>query len=299
MGFWQLLVFINVIECKSFSEAAKVCGLAQPTVSSHIKQLEDYLGCILIDRVGKKAIPTKAGEILFGYAKRLMALKSKAEAAISDFLGDMKGSLAVGGSTIPGVYVFPELMAEFRQDYPNVLFSLNIDSTQSIIRELNDGQTEIGIVGSLSEQRSIHQKKIISDEMMLIVPKSHKWSKRDSISFNSLKKEPFIKRENGSGTWNSFCEGLKRSGLDSEELNVVSEIQDTNGVIAGIKSKLGVSVLSPIAVSKELKNKDLHSLKITNVDLKRSFYLTWSSKRSMSPIADLFKSFVEKKYQIS
>ncbi|MCG8336226.1 MAG: LysR family transcriptional regulator [Proteobacteria bacterium] len=298
MGFWQLLVFINVIEYKSFSGAAKACGLAQPTVSSHIKQLENHLGCILIDRIGKKAIATKAGEILFGYAKRLIALQAKAEAAISDFLGEMKGSLAVGGSTIPGVYILPELMAAFRQDFPNVVFLLDIDSTDSIIRKLNEGQTEIGIVGSLSEHKSIHQKIIISDEMMLIVPKNHKWSKRDQIGFDSFKKEPFIKRENGSGTWNSFRKGLKNAGFDFDDVNVVSEIRDTNGVIAGIKGQLGVSVLSPLAVSNELKSNELHALRITGVDLKRSFFLTWSSKRSMSPIAELFKSFIERTFQV-
>ncbi len=297
MGFWQLLVFINVIEFKSFSEAAKACGLAQPTVSSHIKQLESHLGCLLIDRIGKKAVPTKAGEILFGYAKRLIALQAKAEAAISDFLGEMKGSLDVGGSTIPGVYILPQLMADFRRDFPKVLFSLDIDSTNSIIRKLNEGQTEIGIVGSLSEQKSINQKKIISDEMMLIVPNNHRWSKRNQISFDSFKKEPFIKRENGSGTWNSFRRGLKNAGFDFDDVNVVSEIRDTNGVIAGIKGHLGVSVLSPLAVSNELKSKDLHALRITGVDLKRNFFLTWSSKRTLSPIADLFKSFIEKKFQ--
>ncbi len=296
MGLWQLLVFIKVIEHQSFSEAAKACGLAQPTVSSHIKQLEEHLGCILIDRIGKKAVPTKAGDILFEYAQRLMMLKSKAEEAISDFLGNMKGSMALGGSTIPGVYILPELMAEFRKKYPNVTFSLSIDSTDNIIRKLNEGQIELGIVGSLSEQKSLDQLKIISDELMLVIPTNHRWAKREKISFDSLKKESFIKRESGSGTWNSFCRGVKKAGFDVEELNIVSEIHNTSGIISGIKNLLGVSVLSPIAVTNEIKNNELKVLSITSVDLRRNFYLTWSSKRSMSPITGLFKNFIEDKF---
>ena len=80
MDLWQLNIFLKVIELKSFSKAGKAVHLSQPTISSHIKDLEDYLGCKLIDRMGKEAAPTKSGELLYSYAKKLINLKDETEA---------------------------------------------------------------------------------------------------------------------------------------------------------------------------------------------------------------------------
>jgi DNA-binding transcriptional LysR family regulator len=293
MGLWQLYVFVKVIELQSFSEAANACNLTQPTVSSHIKQLESQLECVLIDRIGKKAVATKVGKILYAYAKKLLALKKDAETAVSDFLGNMRGSVQVGGSTIPGVYILPGILANFRKLYPAITFSLDIDSTGMIIQKLNDGELELGIVGAKSDQKSIGQKRIIADEMMLVVPADHKWAKQDAISFETLKKEPFIKRECGSGTWKAFVHSLKKAGYDCDDLAIVAEIRHTSGVISAIKHQLGVSVLSPIAITDELKANRLKSLRIQAVDLRRDFYLTWNVNRSLSPITKLLMEFIE------
>lgn len=296
MGLWQLYVFVKVIELQSFSEAALACNLSQPTVSSHIKQLELHLDCILIDRIGKKALATKVGEILYEYAKKMLTLRQDAETAVSDFLGNMKGSIHIGGSTIPGVYILPEILATFRKQYPNITFSLDIDSTGNIIQKLIDGVLELGIVGAKSEQKSIQQKSLIKDEMMLVIPADHRWAKREIISFETLKNEPFIKRESESGTWKSFCKNLKKAGFDCDDLNIVAVIKHTNGVISAIKQQLGVSVLSPIAIADDLQANRLKTLRIQGIDLSRNFYLTWNADRSLSPITKLLLEFIETGY---
>lgn len=293
MGFWQLFIFLHVFEQGSFSEAAKLCGLSQPTVSSHIRQLEAHLDCLLFDRIAKKAVPTKIGEILYRYANRLMRLREETETAISEFKGNMRGDVVIGGSTIPGGYLLPGVLAGFRQLFPNTRIFLDIDSTENIIRKLNEGEVELGIVGAKSAQKNIAQAKYIDDELTLVIPVDHRWSKRDTIRFETLKKEPFIKRESGSGTWQTFSLGLKKAGYDIEELNIVTEIKHTQGVISGIRNRLGISVLSPIAIVDELQLNRLKPLKIQSVDLKRSFYLTWHAQRSLSPIARQLKEFIE------
>lgn len=296
MGFWQLFVFIHVIELKSFSEAAKVCHLSQPTVSSHIKQLESNLGCLLVDRVGRQAVATKAGEILYGYAKKLVALKDEAEAAISDFMGDLKGNIKIGASTIPGVYLFPEILADFRKRYPKIKVSLEIESSGAILNKTKEGLLELSIVGVQSDQNMIEQQPIVSDEMLLAIPKDHRWKKRDAISFNTLKNEPFIKREDSSGTWRTFKTCLVSAGYNADDLNVVAEVGHTNSIIAGIKTGLGVSILSSIAIAADQNSDSLKALKISAVNHKRDFYLTWNNQRTFSPIASLLKDFIQKKF---
>ena len=297
MGFWQLYVFINVVELKSFSKAAAVCNLSQPTVSSHIKQLESNFDCILIDRIGRQAVVTKVGKILYGYAKKLTSMKSEAESAISAFQGNLKGEIIVGGSTIPGIYILPGILAKFREPHPSIRVSLEIDSSEVIMQGIIKGDIEIGIVGLKSNHQWICQSEIISDEMVLAIPPDHRWGKRETISIEALKREPFIKREDGSGTWKSFSKSMAQAGYSVDDLNIVAEVRHTNGVVSGIKNNLGVSVLSPIAITDDLANKRLKILKIKSVDLKRNFFLSWNSKLSGSPISALLGEFIKESFK--
>lgn len=296
MGFWKLLVFIHVVELKSFSEAAKVCKLSQPTVSSHIKQLESYLGCALVDRIGRQVVITRVGEVLYRYAKKLMALKEEAETAISLFKGELKGVINIGASTIPGVYILPELIAGFRKPYPNVRVCLEIDSSGTILQKISEGALELGVVGVKSGHKTLQQRRLVSDEMLLVVPPEHRWKKRDTISFETLRHEPFIKREESSGTWKTFRNCITQAGHEVDALNIVAEIGHSSGIISGIKNGLGISVLSSIAISDELKNNQLKALKIKGVNHQRDFYLTWNVHRSFSPVAGLLRDYIEERF---
>ena len=124
MDIRKLEVFRKVYELKSFSRAGDETYLSQPTVSGHIKYLEDYLECKLFDRLGKEVVPTRAGDILYEYAVEIIDLREKAEYALNQFQGKMKGKLLIGGSTIPGGYILPLLLGAFRSKYKDVLSSL-------------------------------------------------------------------------------------------------------------------------------------------------------------------------------
>ena len=145
MDLWQLNIFCKVIELKSFSKAGRSVHLSQPTISSHIKDLEDHLDCRLIDRLSKEAVPTKAGELLYGYAKRILALRDDAEADLAEFTGILRGRLVIGGSTIPGTYLMPQLIAEFKKQYSDVIVSLKIGDTENIIEGILKGNLELPI----------------------------------------------------------------------------------------------------------------------------------------------------------
>ncbi len=108
MDLWQLHVFCKVVELRSFSRAGEMINLSQPTVSSHIKYLEEHFGCRLIDRLSREALPTKAGELLYTYARELITLRDEAETALAEFHGKIRGNLVIGGSTIPGCIFFPK-----------------------------------------------------------------------------------------------------------------------------------------------------------------------------------------------
>ncbi len=293
MDLWQLNIFCKVVELKSFSLAGKTVHLSQPTVSSHIKDLEDHFGCKLIDRLAKEAVPTKAGEILYRYAIRLMAMKDEAETALAEFHGKIKGKLMVGGSTIPGVYILPKMIGAFIQHYADVTVCLVNGDTEEINNQILEGYLELGVVGAVAGNKKILQEKLLEDELRVVVPSGHKWENRKSIPPELLLKEPFISREAGSGTLKSIQESLHKKGYNLNDLTVVAEMGSTEAVIQGIKSKVGLSILSPIAITEELRAGTLKALAVDHLDLKRYFYLSYPKHRSGSPLGRVFIQFLK------
>jgi len=296
MDLWQLNIFCKVVELKGFSNAGNAIHLSQPTISSHIKDLENHFECQLIDRLGKKAVPTKAGELLYHYARKLIALRDETEAAMAEFHGKIKGRLFIGGSTIPGGYILPKCIGAFTAVYPEVTISLIIGDTDQIIQNVLSGSSEFGIVGAKTSNKNIYQEKLIEDEMRLIVTSDHMWAKEKHISPDLIFKEPFIVRERGSGTLKSIKLSLKEKGYSSENLNIIAELGSTEAVIQGIKSKVGISILSTIAVAEELKAGTLKALTVKKLDLKRNFYLITHKQRSPSPLCSAFINFLKKEF---
>jgi DNA-binding transcriptional LysR family regulator len=129
--------------------------------------------------------------------------------------------------------------------------------------------------------------------MRLIVPVDHKLAKKKRLSLQMLFKEPFIIREQGSGTLRSITLSLMEKGYSSQELNIIAEMGSTAAIIQGIKGNVGVSILSTIAVAEELQAGTLKALPIQGLNLKRSFYLTRHQHRSASPLCKAFINFLK------
>ena len=296
MDLWQLKIFCKVIELKSFSRAGKAVHLSQPTVSSHIKDLEDHFECQLIDRLAREAVPTRAGELLYGYAQKLLALSDETQMAMEEYNGRIGGRLVIGGSTIPGTYLMPQLIADFKNRYPDVIISLIIGDTAHIFEGILDGSLELGLVGARAESQKLELRKLASDEMRLIVPADHRWAGKKQVTLKQLVSEPFILRERGSGTLKSLHQSLGKRGLAVEDLKVIAELGSTQAICQGIKNGIGVSILSTLAVAEDLQAGKLSALTVEGLHLKRNFYLTRHKFRSASPLHKTFVKFLKQKF---
>ncbi|MCG8641047.1 MAG: LysR substrate-binding domain-containing protein [Desulfobacterales bacterium] len=294
MDLWQLHIFVSVVENKSFSKASLAINLSQPTVSNHIKELEEHFECRLLDRLGKTTELTQSGRILYQYAKQLLSLREAAESAMHDFLGRNKGDLFFGASTIPSGYILPKIIGPFSNAYPDIHVHLISGDTMQIVNEVKNGKLEFGLVGAEIDDPLIVQEKLITDEMKLILPSDHSWAGLESINCEKLFDAPFIAREKGSGTWQSIVESLKSAGFDPERLNIRINMGNTISVIQGILNRAGISILSTIAVQDEINNKRLTALSVKDLDLNRYFYLTLPARRVLSPISKKFIEFTRK-----
>jgi DNA-binding transcriptional LysR family regulator len=231
--------------------------------------------------------------LLYGYARKLVLLKEETETAMAEFHGKIRGRLTVGGSTIPGAHVLPRVVGAFLKTYPEVTVSLVIGDAASIVARCAAGTLELGIVGAKTRDRQVRQDTLIEDEMCLVVPPDADWTRRPRITVPELLKMPFILREAGSGTLRSFERSLGRAGHALDDLSVVAEMGSSAAVIQGVKSGVGCSVVSRIAVTEDLTAGTLRAVAVAGLDLKRRFYLTTHRYKSPSPLLEPFVTFLK------
>jgi DNA-binding transcriptional LysR family regulator len=291
----QLKAFCAVVEKRSFSRAGEVVFLSQPTVSLQISSLEQELGTQLLDRRAREITVTKTGETLYQYAKRILRLINEAEQAIEQLKGLMKGTLTLGASTIPGEYLLPSLLAEFKGLHPAIDIDLQISDTQGVITKVLAHEVEIGFVGTRDKSDKLVFKSLATDKLVLIASEDSTWLHQDSLSVEQLRGIPFILRESGSGTRITVKQKLLEKGITEEELNVVMRLGSTAAVKRAVESSLGVSFVSEKAIKNEIRLGTIKTIPVKDLELDREFFIVYSGKKSHSPAAQALLQFLQEK----
>jgi DNA-binding transcriptional LysR family regulator len=294
MDMRRLEVFCKLMETRSFSRTAEEISLRQPTVSGHIKSLEDLIGVRLFDRHGREVIPTSAADLLYTYARQILRLRTEARYALERYQGRVGGELKLGGSTIPGGYILPTIMGRFHTKYTDAYVSLVIDDTQGIVDRVLAGKIEVGVVGARIAQDYLQYEPLMKDEMILVTPMNHPWAETGIlVKIENLRRAAFIMREQGSGTRSTMLEALSEQGLTINDLEVVAEMGSTEAVRQAVKAGLGVSILSRRAVEDELRFNLIKHIKVPGLNLTRTFFLVTHRSRTRSPLGQAFIEFLE------
>ena len=292
MDLRQLEVFARVVETRSFSRAAEALRLTQSTISEHVRLLEEEVGARLFDRLGRETVPTRAGELLYGYAQRLLALRAEAQQALQQFLGQISGGLTVGASTIPGEYVLPPLIGAFREKFPQVSIALHIGDSREIADSVVEGRVELGLIGARPEQRTLQAVELMPDELVVVVPPGHAWFGRKLVTLDELKPEPLIVREPGSGSRQALETALDEAGPGLGGLRVIAEMGSTSAIKQAVKAGVGLSIMSKRAVEEECRHGLLWCLTIKDLRFTRHFYVVTHTGRSRSPLCQAFLDFL-------
>lgn len=292
-NFRELEIFSRVIELESFSKASQTVFLAQASVSERIRTLEQKVGTRLLDRMGRKVVPTSAGELLYKHAIILLEMKETATLEMESFLGLEQGEIFMGASTVPGEYILPEVISQFNRKHKKISVNLAIADSNEIETRVLSGELELGIVGSKSRDAKLIYQELWKDELVLAIPQKHPWSKRKSISVEDLGKEPFIMREKGSGTLEileSYLNDMPGGGVHT--LKVSARFGSSTAVKEGIRSGLGLSIVSSRAIKTEVTAGLLKSLKIKGISMSRNFYLIRNRLRIASPSCKAMLDFL-------
>ncbi len=281
-----------VAETGSFSQGAEATFLTQSTVSLHISSLEKEFGVKLLDRTGKGAFLTEGGKVLRQHAAQIIAATREVTLAMDRFKGIEYTTLSIGGSTIPGDYMIPGVLAELVKRFPSLTVNMIQGDSRQILDRMRSEEIETGIVGSWFDDDDVVLTPVGDDEIRLVVGKGHRWYGRKAVSLAELQKEAFILRESGSGTGKTVAEALAAAGLNMAAIRVKIRLGSNEAIKQAVMHGLGISFISEISIKKELARRELAALGIKGVNLSRHFYLAKRKGRDLSPAARAFVDIV-------
>jgi len=296
IDFRHLETFCRVADLKSFSKAADDLFLTQPTISGHILSLEQSLSLRLFDRTSREVRLTKAGEVFLKYASKILSFRKDLLNALSEFSQGVRGELSLGASTIPGEYLLPKLLGDFKKEHPHVIISLKIADTKEIIQYVFQDNVEFGIIGAKLNHPSLHYEKYEEDEIIVVAPPDHPLTRKKRVNIEELSKVPWIIREEGSGTQMSVEKALRKKGKSLKQFHVVMEMGSTSSVKEGVKAKLGLAFLSKRAAEEEMVQGFLSRIDVEGIELiSRQIYIVTHRGRTLSPIGMEFLRFLKRK----
>ena len=300
MEFRQLEAFVNAVKYKSFSKAADATFLTQPTISTHISNLETELGVRLLNRKGREITLTSQGQDFYGYAMELLNTRERALDHIHNQSKEIDGILEIQTSSIPGHSFLPMLMDEFHKLYPKVRFYVEQTDSRTVNENLLNQRGEIGFTGYKGNS-ALAFETVFEDEMVLITPdieKYRSYKNGEEIPTELFIHEPFIMREDGSGTKQEMEQALVNGKAVFKHIDVIAKMTNMEAVKQVVGRGLGVSIVSEQVVKETAESENIRYFKIQGLEKKRCFYLTYNKNVVLSPIAELFLKFVRERTSV-
>jgi DNA-binding transcriptional LysR family regulator len=291
----QLAAFCAVVERESFSQAAVRLGVTQPAVSQQVRALEKRVGQQLLDRSGRRVVPTEAGIRLYDGAQRLLALEEQLlEQVAAQDEGALRGRLEIGASTGPGANVVTLLLCEFQLRNPELTVALSVYDTQRIVELVSRRELELGVVGAARRQRSVSFETFFRDEVVLVCPPGHRFAGR-TLTLDELREEPLIMMQAGAGVRAVIEEELRGAGMRLRDFDVHLELGLQESVKSAVVAGYGVTFISRSAVETELAAGSLGVARVQGLEPTREIALVRSVGRAPSRVAEAFLAFARER----
>ena len=286
----QLKIFEAVARHLSFTKASEELHLTQPAVSMQIKQLEQVVDLPLFDQIGKRISLTEAGEELQHYSRSISTLLLEAEQVFAEMKGIQRGRLNITVASTANYFV-PRLWANFRNQYPGVMVSLNVTNREGLLQALAENDADLVIMGQPPEGIDLMAETFMSNPLVVIAPPIHPLVNARHIPLQRLKKETFLVREQGSGTRSLMERVFAEKGLEPE---TPIEMSSTEAIKQGVEAGLGLALMSVHTLEMELALKRLVVLDVEGFPVLRDWYIVHHAGKRLSVVAQAFKNFVLK-----
>ena len=297
MEFKQLESYAAVVRHNSFTKAAENLYISQPTISTHIRALEEELNVRLIMRTTKNIEVTPEGMKLYEYAVNLLELRDR---MMQECSADAKQIIHLGASTIPSAYVLPEILPKFGKLNPNAYFAIHQSDSQAVVDGLTDGIYDVGLIGMPCEKEALVCESFCRDRMVIITPVTEHFlqlQKSRQTPVEELFREPVIMREKGSGTKKSADMFLEKMGLSDDKLNISARVNDPEAIKNLVAGGLGISVISERAARNFLQEKRLLKFELPGSGNTRDLFVVYRRDQGSREYIREFVNFVTRYYR--
>ena len=295
----QLRVFCTVARLLSYTRAAEELGCQQPTASALVAELERATQLILLEQRGKHLKLTDEGRELYAYVQQVVAAADEAWWAMAERRGSMttvSRPLRVAADTTVGTYVLPRLLGDFHQQHSTVALQLNIANRAAVRASLLAGEADLVIAGRPPEVEGLVAEPFLANPLVVIASPEHVLVGQSQVTLARLAEEVFLQREEGSGTRAAMEEVFEIAGVPLKVGMVLGHIEAIKRAVA---ANLGVSVLSALAVRREVQYGTLAILDVEQFPIQRRWYIARLAERPLTASADAFIKFLHEYWQQS
>ena len=287
----QLQAFCEVVERRSFSQAAERLGVTQPAVSLQVRALEKRLGLQLLDRSGRRVEPTEAGLRLYHGGKRLLSLEEEIVNELADeATGELAGVLEIGASTGPGGVLLSQLLCRFALEHPQLHVALSVFDTQTVVDRVADRTLQIGVVGAAPRHRGVEYEPFFRDTVILACPPGHPFGGR-TVTLDELRDEQLVVMQEGAGVRQMIEDELRLNGARLRDLNVRLELGLQESAASAVRAGYGVTFISRTSVENDLVAGTLVEARVEGLQLEREILLVRASGRTETRAAKAFVEF--------
>lgn len=293
----QLNVFLIAAENLNFTQAAAHLNMSQPSVSQHIRALEQHFGLDLFYRSGRNIELTDAGLALLPLAREFIYLSTHIEETMASIKGNVYGHLMVGCSTSTGRYILPHLLANFHREYPQVRTTCQIVSQELAMQMLCEGKVHLALTSTPKICKEAEYRKFITDQNLLIVPMDHEWAEKGWITPQELTNTQFILPDEGSETHTAVREALASVGISIYQLKSIMELGSAEAIALSVQEGLGAGFVSNIVVNRLVYNR-VKIIEIQDLNIMQDVYICRHPGRPRSSAQTAFWEFV-KGYKMS
>jgi len=298
MNLRQLEAFAEVAEQQSFSKAAKGLFLSQPTISAHIASLEKELNAKLFSRNTRTVSLTEGGEILYQYAREMLHLE---QLVLETFQVEKPDNfcLRIAASTIPSQYLLPQILARYREKYPEEQVQLTEADSVKVVEAVGNRKADLGFTGTAVDKSVCKFVPFYDDELILILPNNDHYQTilKEQKGVGWIEDEPMILREIGSGTRWEAEKQLRAAGVDTASLNVVANIDNPETIKRSVKNGVGITMMSRLAVQESIAAGDVLEYPLGEKKKIRQLYMVYHKEYPLTKSARRMMRVVREIYQ--
>jgi DNA-binding transcriptional LysR family regulator len=287
MELTQLEFFISVVEEGSFSKAAERVYRTQPAVSIAIRRLEEEIGASLFERSQKTPTLTEAGEIVYDYAKRMLALRDQARDVVAELRTLQRGRVRIGANESTSLYLLPHLILQYRERHPNVKVEIYRHVSERLPREVLDRNVDFALLAFEPEDSDLQSFPILRDELVLIMQPEHRLVGRESVTVKELGQESFLAHNVKTASRHKVIEVFAQHHTP---LNITLELATVETIKRFVQLKIGLAFVPRMCVREELERGILATVPVRGLTYFRTL---WATHRRQATFSHASAAFLE------